>query len=531
MATRRKRVSFLWQRFKGFWNEYKKTKRGMIGIIIIIFFALVAAFAPLLSPIDPLAPRMEGYYIHAVPKLCEKLCVPIWYKTLLGMNDLSENFFVFDDHEYMTEESFNTQLEWQVLDSGYDVSVQYNATAGTHNATAAGTPMDDGAIEITYTRDAAEAPPADGAVSVVLRNEFEYPYGDPPQSFWWHYSLNVQNRTSMPVIPLSIATRIQRGDEPESIEVFTSAKTRVQKITTSVIGNKWGGVSDTTTEVTAIEATVFTGAGKYTWEFIIHIADSQLGAKDVTVLMDNTEVILYGGAFGLLGTSAIPKPTPRDLFTMLIYGTRISFMIGLLTAIFSVMIGLFVGLVSGYVRGLVDEVLMRFADFLMVLPGLPLLIVLVIVLGRSIWNIIGVLIFMGWMGFSRSVRSMVLSLRERPFIESAKASGAGVGYIIFRHILPNVFALVYISLATAVPGAIIAEASLAWLGLGDINIPSWGMMLYDFSRTETAIISGLGEYWFWVVPPGVAIALMALAFILMGFSLDEILNPRLRQRR
>ena len=126
---------------------------------------------------------------------------------------------------------------------------------------------------------------------------------------------------------------------------------------------------------------------------------------------------------------------------------------------------------------------------------------------------------------------MVLSLRERPFIESAKASGAGVGYIIFRHILPNVFALVYISLATSVPGAIIAEASLAWLGLGDINIPSWGLMLYDFSRTETAIVSGLGEYWFWVIPPGVAIALMALAFILMGFSLDEILNPRLRQRR
>ncbi|UCD96730.1 MAG: ABC transporter permease [Candidatus Bathyarchaeota archaeon] len=528
MATREKRVAFLWRRFKGFWNQYRQTKRGMVGIIIIFFFAVVAVFAPILSPLDPLAPRMEGYYIHQQPKLCEKLCVPIWYKTILGMNDLSENFLTFDDHEYMTADSFTSQIEWHVLDSGYDVDVQYNPSAGTHDES--GTRV-DGCIEITYTRDATETPPSDGAVSVVLRREFEWPYGDPPRSFWWHYSLNVQNRTSMPVIPLSIGVQIQRGDEPQPTEVLTGSKTHVQKITSAVIGNIWGGNTDSTTEVDGIEAIIFTGRGEYAWEFVINIYDSEVGAKDITVLVDNTQAILYGNTFGLLGTSAIPKPTPRDLFTMLLYGTRISFMIGLLTAVFSVMIGLFVGLVAGYVRGLVDEGLMRFADFLMVLPGLPLLIVLVTVLGRSIWNIIGVLIFMGWMGFSRSVRSMVLSLRERPFIESAKASGAGIGYIIYRHILPNVFALVYISLATSVPGAIISEASLAWLGLGDVNIPSWGLMLYDFSRTETAVVTGLGQYWFWVVPPGIAIALMALAFILMGFSLDEILNPRLRQRR
>jgi peptide/nickel transport system permease protein len=175
--------------------------------------------------------------------------------------------------------------------------------------------------------------------------------------------------------------------------------------------------------------------------------------------------------------------------------------------------------------------MMRFADFLLVIPGLPLLIILVTVLGKSIWNIIGVLIFLGWMGFSRSVRSMVLSLRERPFIESAKAAGAGTMYIIYRHILPNVFALVYISLATSVPGAIISEASLAWLGLGDIDIPSWGILLYDFSATQVGALKSLADYWFWVIPPGIAIALMAMSFILIGFALDEILNPRLRARR
>jgi peptide/nickel transport system permease protein len=326
------------------------------------------------------------------------------------------------------------------------------------------------------------------------------------------------------VFPVNITIQYYRGTEPDPIFVDK------QRFSYEYIGDTWFSQTGTTLEVSDLLQQIFTKAGNYTAEFVISIED--LGeTADYTLYIDNFQVIHYGKAFGLLGTASVPKGTPRDLFTMLIYGTRISFMIGILTAVFSVLIGLFIGLVAGYVRGLVDEGLMRFADFLLVLPGLPLLIVLVLVLGRSIWNIIGVLIFMGWMGFSRTVRSMVLSLRERPFIESAKASGGGTGYIIYRHILPNVFALVYISLATSVPGAIISEASLAWLGLGDINIPSWGIMLFDFSSTQTAIVRGLGEYWFWVIPPGVAIALLAMAFILMGFSLDEILNPKLRKRR
>jgi peptide/nickel transport system permease protein len=149
----------------------------------------------------------------------------------------------------------------------------------------------------------------------------------------------------------------------------------------------------------------------------------------------------------------------------------------------------------------------------------------------SIWNIIIILSFLGWMSFSRTVRSMVLSLRERAFVEAAKAAGASTSYIIFRHILPNVFALVYITLATSVPGAIITEASLSWLGLGDPSVPSWGKTLYDFNVSGIAVSKGLSEYWFWIFPPCIAIMTLAIAFILIGFALDEILNPRLRMRR
>jgi peptide/nickel transport system permease protein len=215
----------------------------------------------------------------------------------------------------------------------------------------------------------------------------------------------------------------------------------------------------------------------------------------------------------------------------------VSLVVGVLTALFSTLIGLFLGLVAGYMGGIADEAIMRTADLFLVIPTLPLFIILVVALSMvtrgmvSMWNIILVLTLFGWMGFARTVRSMVLSLRERTFIEAARASGASSFYIINRHVLPNVFALVYITLATAVPGAIVTEASLSWLGLGDPQIASWGKLLYDFESSGVAITRGLTDYWFWMFPACIAIALLATAFILMGFALDETLNPRLRQRR
>lgn len=519
MASRKKEFSFMIQRFKGFWNQYKRSKRGMLGIIIIVAYAFIAVFGPLFSSTDPLYPKMPGYYPGEQPKLADRLSLPIWYKSLLGMHDLSENIVVIEDHQFTSEEMFGAQFETKITPANLtsNLSVQRSSTGGTNE--------DDGCIEIAYTREVSESPPPDKKVTVTLEREFEFPYQGSPTSFWWHFSVRFENGTPIDItFPVNLTIRFRRGTEPDAFDV---TKTRLSQFN---IHGAWYSAADGTIEATTLPEVVFTGSGNYTLEFSFQIADLE-EYGNFTLKIDNLQMILYGRAYGLLGTSSIPRGTPRDLFVMLIHGTRISFMIGLLTAFFSVLIGLFVGLVAGYVRGLADEVLMRFADFLLVLPGLPLLIVLVMVLGRSIWNIIGVLIFMGWMGFSRSVRSMVLSLRERPFIESAKASGGGTSYIIFRHILPNVFALVYISLATAVPGAIIAEASLAWLGLGDITQPSWGIMLYDFSQTQTGTISPLGDYWFWVIPPGIAIALMAMAFILMGFSLDEILNPKLRRRR
>jgi len=214
----------------------------------------------------------------------------------------------------------------------------------------------------------------------------------------------------------------------------------------------------------------------------------------------------------------------RDIFSQLIWGSRIALLVGFLTAFFSVVLGVVVGLVAGYVGGKVEVVLMRFTDVILVLPTLPLIITLAAVLGTSIWNIILVLSLLGWPGIARIVRAEVLSLKERPFIDSARVTGASTTRIVFRHIAPNVMPLAFLYMTFAVSGAILAEASLSFIGLGDISTMSWGIMLFYVSQSQ-ALTS-----WWWLLPPGLAITLISLAFFLVGRAFDEIVNPRLRKR-
>ena len=263
--------------------------------------------------------------------------------------------------------------------------------------------------------------------------------------------------------------------------------------------------------------------GDYVWGIEITFLDGSSSEKNVetVVYIDDFHLRLVGTSYGLLGADQYG----RDLLSQLLYGARISLYIGLLVSILSVAIGLVVGLAAGYFGGLIDEFLMRTNDLLLVLPGLPLLIVLVAILGAKIENLIILLGLLGWNGFARVVRSMVLSIKERPFVEAAKAAGAGTGHIIVRHILPCVMAIVYVSLATSVPGAITTEAALSWLGFYDPMRMSWGRMLHE------VFVSGATRCWWWIIPPGLCIALIATAFILLGYALDEILNPKLRMRR
>ncbi|MFA5637441.1 MAG: ABC transporter permease [Anaerovoracaceae bacterium] len=222
-----------------------------------------------------------------------------------------------------------------------------------------------------------------------------------------------------------------------------------------------------------------------------------------------------------LGTDEIG----RDVFRSLLSGARISLIVGLSATLISISIGSIIGLVSGYYSGIGSMLLMRVTDFFLALPVLPLIIVLASIFGQSIGITIMVIGLTSWPSTARIVRSQVISIRERQYIERIRSLGAGDFRIIVFHIFPNVMPLIYANTVLVIAGSILSEATLAFLGLGDPVKVSWGTMLHY------AFVSGAAgrKAWWYLLPPGIGILFVVLSFTLIGHTLDKILNPRLRE--
>jgi peptide/nickel transport system permease protein len=216
----------------------------------------------------------------------------------------------------------------------------------------------------------------------------------------------------------------------------------------------------------------------------------------------------------------------RSVLDLVIQGSQISLLVGFLATAISMLIGALVGISAGYFGGRTGVVLMRLTDWFLVIPFLPLAIVLAAILGRSLFVIALVIGIVTWPGTARVVRAQVLTLKERPYVERARALGASNRQIISRHILPNVFPLIFANTILVVAVAILTETTLSFLGLGDPFSVSWGSIL-ESAFAEGAI--SLGAWWY-LVPPGLCIVLVVLGFTMCGYAFDEILDPRLRER-
>ncbi len=232
-------------------------------------------------------------------------------------------------------------------------------------------------------------------------------------------------------------------------------------------------------------------------------------------------LVIVGDCYGLLGTDNIG----RDLAQAILYGFPIALMIGFVTAVASTLIGLFAGVISAYYGGLVDEFLQRLIDVMGNIPLLPFLILLVDVtpVEYRLQVIMLVLVVFGWGGLAITVRAMTLSIKEEPYIEAARAIGASNARIILRHIVPQIVPYATATLVFSVPGAILAEAGLSVLGL-EHGWPTWGRVL------AAARMTGRYDVWWWILPPGILLALTSLTFVLLGMALETIVEPRLRTR-
>jgi peptide/nickel transport system permease protein len=224
-----------------------------------------------------------------------------------------------------------------------------------------------------------------------------------------------------------------------------------------------------------------------------------------------------------LGTTGLGQ----DVFSQLIYGTRVSLLVGLVAGALATLVAVTLGLIAGYRPGVIDEVIGFLTNLALVIPGIPLMIILAAYLqGRSVWTIVLVVALTGWATGCRVIRSQTATLRTREFVTSAAFSGERLLRVAFREILPNMTSLVAASFFSAATAAVLGEASLEFLGLGNPATVSWGTILYA-AQQQNALLTG---QWLMVLVPGLAIVLLMVSLTLINFGVDALSNPRLREK-
>ena len=352
----------------------------------------------------------------------------------------------------------------------------------------------------------------------------EYMYDDFPNDFIYEFSAEYSDS---PLLQISVI----RPDQNKMLLLSTSLPYSNEKITHH---ERIFSTDDSVRKNVQIESTkmklfrenvssedlIFADENghvlKGNYLFLVNLYDTRSNAKII-----DSKLILGGKAFGIMGTDELR----RDLIVGLLWGTPLALLIGISVAVGSVVVGLIYGVYAGFKGRKTDETMMRFNDIIYALPALPFLIILAVTISNSIFMMIGFLMIFSWVGIAKVSRSMSLQIKTKQYIEASKIMGQKDSKIIFKHIIPQLLPYAFASIAISVPAAITTEAGLSFLGLGDPTFPTWGQILHD-ANVFGAAARGL---WWWIVPPGVMIAITGLAFVFIGNALDTIVNPKLKR--
>lgn len=245
--------------------------------------------------------------------------------------------------------------------------------------------------------------------------------------------------------------------------------------------------------------------------------------KDVSVDLDNVKIIFIGRIYGWFGIDF----KGRDLLVGIIWGLRVFFVIGVFVVVFSVFIGIFYGVISVYFGGWMDEMMMRFQEFMVLILSLLIFIFMGMYFGGYIllWQIVLLLVVFGWVGVVRVVRSMVFQIKEQIYVEVVRVLGVSIGRIIFKYMVLQLFFYVFVSMVFGVLGVVFLEVFLSFFGFGDLIVVIWGQIFYDV-QVVGVVMNG---YWWWVFLFGLVIVFVGFMFVMIGMVFDRVFNLRLRR--
>src|SRR5215216_1925071 len=340
----------------------------------------------------------------------------------------------------------------------------------------------------------------DNGLKVITHSyKINYDYNLSPNDFMITYSLHKEEEP-----PPAIEIEVLRPDKHKFNIYFNSITPSISGINGTIT---FGRIFSNQKDQSILKGTYIFNIKFY----LFHNEDDIL----------NSKLILGGKRFGLMGTDE----SRRDLTVGLMWGAPVALFIGLSVSTVSTAIGMIYGIIAGYKGKRTDESLMTINNIFIALPGLPILIIFILFIGQSIFLIVLFLILFGWVGLVRISRSLALQIKNFQYVEAAKLMGQSDLKIVFKHIIPQLLPLTFASIALSVPAAILTEAGLSFIGLGDPSIPTWGQILHE---AHLAAAASRG-FWWWLIPPGILIALTGVAFVLIGKTIESILNPRMRK--
>ncbi|MFP4661715.1 MAG: ABC transporter permease [Halanaerobiales bacterium] len=455
-----------------FWREFKQVKYGIMGLILLFLFILMIILEPFIIAFPEGGSRWNDIsYWRDNPKNA----APVWINWFSSKKRAVHQFL------NQPELDFTETAQFKVMEGFFTYNYSY----------------DQPPSELTFK--------ARSRGKIILEVEMERPDGEVIRLLRKDLKSNNEMRLNIPFSKEAESRAISFASLYESSENTANISRLMTKPMNIIFAEAEEGI--------LVNPRALKGDYQIRFKAVLMGDDA---------FLEDPEIIVSGKVFGLLGTD----DSKRDVWTGIVAGIKWAIFIGLLTAFVSVTIGVIYGVTSAYFGGWIDSLMMRVFEIFVSIPMLPVLIVLAALYKPSIWNLILIMCVFYWTGPVRTVRSIGLQIKEETYVEAAHALNASHGRIIFKHMIPQLIPYAFASMALSVPGAIVAEASISLLGLGDASIVTWGQILHS-AMHNSAVLKGL---WWWVVPPGLTIALMGMTFAFIGFSMDKILNPKLKTR-